>query len=98
MAIKYDMSRDTFDSAEKEMARAINEAGEKSSGSISKTALGIGASYLLYRRFMHRRLKEEAATSRHLTTADAVGELATRIFGAYMKAWIPTLVINLSLG
>lgn len=98
MAIKYDIDRDVFDSAEEEMARAINEAGaQEGNGTIAKTALGIGASYLLYRRFMHRRLKEEIP-KRNITTADAVGELAIRIFSAYMKSWIPTLAVNLSLG
>jgi len=95
MPIVYDYNRE-----EQEIDDAIGVAGEELSGPpVLAIALGLGAAFLLYRKFMQRKLREELAKNpKYGTSAEAIGELVIRISSVYMGKWKPTLAVNLALG
>ena len=87
---------DEYTPYEQQLADRISEAAAKPQRA-GEIALAIGASFLLYRTFMKRRIKEEVAANPPDTVED-VTRLVNLVAQAYMPRWLPTLAISLGAG
>jgi hypothetical protein len=69
-------------------AELEQEAAVKGGHGLVKVAVGLGASYLVYRAYMSRRLGDEVKGIGHTMTYKALGAAAAGIWSAFVPRWI----------